>query len=460
MITNTGKDIIAKYLIGQAPSYAAYIALGCGSKPIASPGTLGGYEDKQTLDMEMFRVPIISRGYVTDLIDNVEVSKVVFTAELPTEQRYVISEVGVYSAKSNPSATAKDSRILYAFTETENWEYHRESDSVGVGTTITKPLYGNSNDGKIKPEQLDPAPEAVFRATSDNAIFLSDKRTLIHEPPRFLNSSVFIPGDMSDLKVDNVSGVHVSEDAGRYHGEHIHLTGTSVDLSRNSPSDLLKFSFSVVNTDEDYTLPPSKVLGIVEFSGADTNEATHYARFPIEEIADLSTNRYRVVTNKLSDLVKGTDFNWGTVSVVKVYISVLNAPSVTNKLLQDNVATLTTAQPHGFAVGSVVTVTDVDATFNGTHVITAVNTAGTTFSFAKTAANVGSTSVTGDAQAEAPSSQFYVCADAIRFENVTSQNPLYGLTGYSVVRTPDGQPIIKATNTSNMVEFRFGLDVT
>lgn len=460
MITNTGKDIIAKYLIGQAPSYAAYIALGCGAKPIAAPGVLSGYEDQKTMDLEMFRVPIISRGYVTDLIDNVEVSKVVFTAELPTEQRYVISEVGVYSAKSNPSATAKDSRILYAFTETENWEYHRENDSVGVGTTITKPLYGNSNDGKIKPEQLDPIPEAVFRATSDNAVFLSDKRTLIHEPPRFLNSSIFIPGNMSDMTINAPKDVSVSELGGRYHGEHIHLTGTSVDLSRNSPSDEIKFAFSVVNDDEDYVLSPSKVVGVVEFSGADTNEATHYARFPIEEVADLSTNRYRVATNKLSDLVKGTDFNWGTVSVVKIYISVFNAPAVTNKALQDNVATLTTEQPHGFAVGSIVTVTDVDATFNGTHIITAVNGLGTTFSFAKTADNVASVAVTGDAQAEAPSNQFYVCADALRFENVTSQNPLYGLTGYSVVRTADGQPIVKETNTSNMVEFRFGLDVT
>lgn len=458
MITNTGKDIIAKYLIGQAPSYAAYIALGCGPKPVTAPGVLSGYEDKTSLDMEMFRVPIISRGYVTDLVDGVEVSKVVFTAELPTEQRYVISEVGVYSAKSNPSATAKDSRILYAFTETENWEYHRENDSVGVGTTITKPLYGDSNDGKIKPEQLDPIPEAVFRATSDNAIFLSDKRTLIHEPPRFLNSSIFIPGNMSDMTINGPKDISVSELGGRYHGTHIHLTGTSVDLSKNSPSDEIKFAFSVVNKDEDYVLPPSKVVGVVEFSGADTNEATHYARFPIEEIADLSTNRYRVVANKLSELVKGTDFTWGTASVVKVYISVMNAPAVTNKALTSNVATLTTSQPHGFAVGSIVTVTDVDATFNGVHVITAKTDS--TFSFAKTATDVTSTAVTGDATAEAPSDQFYVCADALRFENVTSQNPLYGLSGYSVVRTADGQPIVKATNTSNMVEFRFGLDVT
>ena len=34
MITNTGKSIIAKYLVGQAPAYASYIAIGCGPKPL------------------------------------------------------------------------------------------------------------------------------------------------------------------------------------------------------------------------------------------------------------------------------------------------------------------------------------------------------------------------------------------------------------------------------------------
>ena len=34
MITNSGKSIIAKYLIGQAPAYASYIAVGCGAQTL------------------------------------------------------------------------------------------------------------------------------------------------------------------------------------------------------------------------------------------------------------------------------------------------------------------------------------------------------------------------------------------------------------------------------------------
>jgi hypothetical protein len=62
------------------------------------------------------------------------------------------------------------------------------------------------------------------------------------------------------------------------------------------------------------------------------------------------------------------------------------------------VATLTTATAHGLAVGNVVTVAGVDATFNGTYTVTVVGSS-TTFSYAKTNANVASASATGTASA-------------------------------------------------------------
>lgn len=66
--------------------------------------------------------------------------------------------------------------------------------------------------------------------------------------------------------------------------------------------------------------------------------------------------------------------------------------TVNNKALTSNVATLTTASAHTYLAGDVVTITDVDATFNGTFNIIAVPTS-TTFTYAKTAANVTSAAV-------------------------------------------------------------------
>jgi N4-gp56 family major capsid protein len=68
--------------------------------------------------------------------------------------------------------------------------------------------------------------------------------------------------------------------------------------------------------------------------------------------------------------------------------------SVTNKALTSNVATLTTAVAHGLGVGQVVTVSGVDSVFNGTYTITVVGTT-TTFSYAKTNADVSSAAATG-----------------------------------------------------------------
>jgi hypothetical protein len=66
--------------------------------------------------------------------------------------------------------------------------------------------------------------------------------------------------------------------------------------------------------------------------------------------------------------------------------------TITNKALTSDVATLTTGATHGFAVGDIVVVGSVDATFNGTHVVASVPTT-TTFTFVKDAANVTSAAV-------------------------------------------------------------------
>ena len=66
--------------------------------------------------------------------------------------------------------------------------------------------------------------------------------------------------------------------------------------------------------------------------------------------------------------------------------------SISNKALTSNVATLTTTSAHGMCVGMEITVTGVDATFNGNYTVTGVPTS-TTFTYAKTASNVTSTAV-------------------------------------------------------------------
>lgn len=368
MITNTGKSIIAKYLIGQAPAFASYIAVGCGPKPLDTTDSFGDYSTKTSLDFEMFRVPIESRGYVTE--DGA--SKIVFTAALPTEERYEITEVGVFSAGSNPSAGAYDSKTLYSFNEA--WEYHTATQSIAI-PTITTPLSSN-NDGIID------VANTVFQTNADNKVFTSSQRTSRYERSRFLNNIIMMRGDESDLGTTTIDGqtrLVVNS------GNHIHLTNTSLNFTKNSPNDEIRFAFSVANRVGDSLGNPDKVRVLVEFASTDIHDDGQWARFEVILDSYDFSNRYIVVSKKLEDLYKSSAFTWDAVSVVRVYACVI--------------------------------------------------------------------------ENDVPSEDYYVNLDAIRLENINTTNPLYGLTGYTVVKTDNAETIIKNPNTSNYMEFRFGMDV-
>lgn len=91
-----------------------------------------------------------------------------------------------------------------------------------------------------------------------------------------------------------------------------------------------------------------------------------------------------------------TNANVGSVASggsVRVAVLAQLSAAVTNKALTTNVVTLTTSGPHGFAVGDEVAVAIGDPIFDGNFVLTGV--ASTTFTYAKTNANVGSAAASG-----------------------------------------------------------------
>ena len=363
MITNIGKRILGKYLIGQAPAYASYIAIGCGAQPVASDGTLDNYKSKRYMDFEMLRVPITSRGYVNDN----GVAKVVLTAELPTEERYEITEIGVFSAGSNPSAGAYDSRILNSFSNNENWEY---ADGTDV-PSIYAPL-DSQNDGVIDIVQK------AFFANSDNRTFSNSDRMDRYERCRYQNNMLAVRGDLSDL---GFSGGQIQiNDTNAY----IKYPSVPLDLTKNVPTDILKLAFSVINKDgEDLVIQPDSVRVVLEFASEDNSV---YARLETNiSGVDFSQNRYFVITKEIQELTQSAGFDWKLVTNLKLYTTVINNDEI--------------------------------------------------------------------------SQDFYVCFDGLRLENVSTINPLYGMVGYTVVKTPGSKTIIKNSNSTNYIEFRFAMDV-
>jgi hypothetical protein len=383
MITNTGKSIIGKYLLGQAPAYASYIAVGCGAQPLDTVDPYGDYSNKENLDFEMFRVPISSRGFVNDG----GTEKIVFTAELPTEERYEITEIGLYSAGSNPAVGAYGSKMVFVFTDTENWQYHTASSAQAI-PTISQPLDSPLNDNIIA------TTNKVFQTNADNLIFFNYDRAERYERSRFLNNTILIRGDDSDLTIDSSTGTSESHFVVEPGSNHIHVLGANVDFNRNSPTDELRLAFSIISKDGSASSGPDTVRILVDFSSTDAENTGEFARFEIDlengngsgATFDFSTNRYYVATTQLQDLYQTQGFTWNAVTTVKIYACAIVS--------------------------------------------------------------------------DAPSDDYYIALDALRLENVSSINPLYGMTGYSVVKNPDATTVIKSSNTSNYVEFRFSVGVS
>jgi hypothetical protein len=373
-------------MLGQAPAYASYLAVGCGPTPLQTEDVADDFATKRNLDFEMFRVPISSRGFVNEN----GIDKIVLTAELPTEERYEITEVGLYSAGSNPSAGTQDSKTVFAFTQGENWEHHTSSASTQI-LPVSLPLDPNDDDiiNAVGTES------GVFQTNADNSIFYNLERSNRYERPRFLNNAIFIQGNDSDLSLDGggSGGVdHIVIDS----GNHIHLASPNVDFTQNAPTDELRLAFSLINKDGESASVPDTIRILVDFAGTDEANPSTYARFEVDiqdgvDGYDFATNRYFVVSKQLQELYKTQNFTWNAVTVVKIYCSVFDS-----------------------------------------------SVSGGTF----------------------PTSDYYIALDAMRLENIATVNPLYGLTGYSVIKNDTAATVIKSPNTNNYIEFRFSIGVT
>jgi hypothetical protein len=96
----------------------------------------------------------------------------------------------------------------------------------------------------------------------------------------------------------------------------------------------------------------------------------------------------------VDDLLDGYQTITAIPSSTTVTYNIAISSTVTNKQLTSDVATLTLLEPNLFAVGDAITVSGVDATFNGTYTITSVPTP-FTIRYSKVATNVASTASAG-----------------------------------------------------------------
>jgi hypothetical protein len=317
MITDNGKEIVAKYLLGQAPSFASHIAAGCGSRPLSTEDSVVISPTKKSLDFEVFRVPISSKGFIKE--DGVE--KIVFKAEMPTNQRFQLSEVGLFPAQSNALAGKYDSKLLVTFTPSETWSY------VKNGSASAVPYLNEALDQDNVLSNISVSQSVVF-INSDATIFNNSDRKNRQEPPRFLNRSLMVSGSTSMISEN------FTIDENSYSIENSSL---SFDLSQNLPTDQIKFALSLVSKTATTNSNPDNVRIVLEFinniSNSNAESPKAVGRFDLPSSSFISggeTNRYITVSKNISDFIKDDTFSFANINLIKLYVSVLSSDVPTN----------------------------------------------------------------------------------------------------------------------------------
>jgi hypothetical protein len=374
LITNNGKQLVAKYLLGQVPAYASFLAAGVGPSVLSINQNVEIPSDKDSLDFEVFRVPIISKGFIKQ--DGVE--KIVFKAEMPSEQRYQITELGVFPAASNSVAGKYDSKLLVSFSPTEQWQ-----NTLNGNASAT--LYPNrvlDDDNLLG--NLDADIEDISFINSDSTMFNTETRKDRNETPRFLNTCLMVKGNTANLGETFIP---------LENSISIENSNISIDLGKNLPDDKIKLAISLVSKTSSTNLNPDLVRIKIEFvnniSGITTSSPKATLKISLND-NDFRNEfdqitRYIVVEKPLSQFTKDDNFSWSNVNFIRIYSSVI----VDNE----------------------------------------------------------------------PSDQYYLIFDGMRLDNVTSENPLYSLFAYNRLKTEDSYPILKQENTSNYIEYRFGIGV-
>lgn len=436
MITERGKGLVARALANQIPSAFSYIALGVGAQPQVpvtviedtvaqlttdydgTPTYLGdgvwAYEsdtglaklgdgvtayaslpyeangiqyeteeikNKTKMNFEAFRVPVSG----SSVLYEGGKTKIALSATLPSAQRYEFSEIGVFSAESNSLLNTEPPRMIYTFSDSEGWEFHDESTISDVGYAGSVSSNGFDVDALA---DLDVNEQAFF-ISADNEIFFTANRK--NQRMRIYQDALLVRGDTSTID-DALDVWDVT-------GNHVHVTGNLVDLTKARPDDELKIALAVMNSNYNYIDAAGvadEVRVAIRFMSSEDSTAhataqvritqgeTYDNQFP-EEV-DFENNGYYVVSFNKKSLKYTESFSWENVTVAQVFVEV---------------------EPG-----------------------------------------------TGQTSAD-----YYVAVDAIRFDSNNENNPSYGMVAYSEIRNALGTTEVKGSQTESQIEYKILLEI-
>ena len=157
-------------------------------------------------------------------------------AELPTSQRYLITEVGIFPDQANFLAGSSDSKIISGVIPEESWVYVVNGTSNLISFISSNIDADNLNANIGYPYNG----SAAFFINSGQPIFSNEARQQRYEPPRFYDRVLLVKGNSASIN----SSFNISSNS-----TSIETSGLSLNLGQNLPDDEIRLAISLVSRD-------------------------------------------------------------------------------------------------------------------------------------------------------------------------------------------------------------------
>jgi hypothetical protein len=458
MITNFGKNIIAKYLVAETNSYASYVAVGCGELPFV-PGSSIDYSARTELTFETIRGLITSSNYILD-------------------EEKIRATVAITSGNSLVTVTTLTAHGLIV-----------GDSAVLSGFNYTVDAFG----------QTVPAPNGTFPVLSvTSTTFTLDIAMYEYFTTTYTfnagfgtagYSTSYLPKIALTAKFPKGERFEISE-LGLYpSGSNQYSSGTDSQIllgftrseswAYNTPTTSadVPYPSSIDDASNTLTFPSEKAMFVdsnsLFFNAAriGRQERPRFKSTAIAIDADLSVftalkTATAATSNYISLPFTTTLSSNSSSDVIKVAYSVVNkvtSPSstwaATNLMLQfmcsngtDNAIyhfrDTSPSQTNRYKVLSLT----LGETTNATR------TSEFSWDDVVSVRVYGRVDTTATISTAAASTDYAIMLDGIRFDNKSNVNPLYGLVSYSIVNS-SGVPMVMNKNSDNMIEYRFTLAV-
>jgi hypothetical protein len=457
MITTKGKSILSKYLASGTSSYASYIGVGCGARP-----------------RRVFSASISSTESSTAAAGP-------GNAKIITSSEYDF-QVGDYVKIYNANGSNINSVYLGIWKITE--VMNTSSFKFQIGDTTVRTL-----------ESLSPSPKVILDFSNKVAMDFEMLRLPIKSRNSFIEngiSMIELSAELPTTEIYEISEIGLFSDtsylASQINNKNISSFSGDLDWVYQKDSSVLNIPFISTPLDAENDIGTIEVEEEVFQANSNNNIFSDNARLLRQERPRYEKTTYFIagdtstlvessgiltpdtVTNHIKTNISG--LSWLDKSSpndeIRLALSLVNkvvgtaAPDELRVMLEfssEEGSGAETATYRYARFHAILDNTDQDFTTNRYVVLNKKLSElekSQNFSWSQVAF---SKIYVSTIKSGSPTADYYVALDSLKFEYLTSNNPIYGLTGYTIIKNATNSTVTKEENATQSITFKFAVGV-